>query len=157
MRVLQGHPSFRWYPLSGEYPERTGRRHGTQPEQLRTFQHTATQWKYDEFRVSERSKKRTPTSSSSSAPDHNSAPQVATVTAHCDGCGKLGHKREECKSNGTHPDFNKTRPLIGCSSYNASHVTTQLPRWTLNPHRPRVGLRHPTSPGELRLLPLRSQ
>ena len=83
---------------------------------------------------------------SSFALDHSSTPQVATVTAHC-----------ECKSNGSHPDFNKTGPWIGWSSYNASHVTTQLPRWILNPYRPRVGLRHPTSPGKLRLLPLRSQ
>ena len=76
------------------------------------------------FRVAERSKKRTHTSTSSSAPDRSShsagydkgkaskktesssaphasaVPQVATVTAHCDGCGKLGHKRDECKSSG---------------------------------------------------------
>ena len=131
--------------------------------------------------VSERSKKRTHTSYSSSVPDrsshsagydkgkaskktesssaldHSSTPQVATVTAHCNGCGKLEHKREECKSNGSHPDFNKTGPWIGCSSYNASHVATQLPRWILNHHRTRVVRRLPISPGELRLLPLRSQ
>jgi len=46
-----------------------------------------------------------------------SIPQATTDTAHCVGCGKLNHKREDCKSNRTHPDFNKTGAWIGCSSY----------------------------------------
>ena len=37
---------------------------------------------------------------SASGPSGQSIPQVTTVTAHCDGCGKLNHKREDCKSNG---------------------------------------------------------
>ena len=131
---------------------------------------TATQWERDEFRVAERSKKRARTSFSSFAPDRNShsagydkgksskktesssasqinaLPQVTTVTGHCDGCGKLDHKRDECKSNGSHPDFNKNGPWIECSSYKkiadqyhvtpTSHVTQQLPRWILNHDRP---------------------
>jgi hypothetical protein len=53
--------------------------------------------------------KTTKRTESASGPSSLSVPpQVTTVTAHCDGCGKLNHKREECKSNGTHPDFNKT-------------------------------------------------
>ena len=80
------------------------------------FEKTANQWERDKFRVAERSKKRAHTSYSSSAPDRNShsagygkgksskktksssglqviaIPQVATVTIHCDGCGKLNHK-----------------------------------------------------------------
>ena len=97
------------------------------------FEKTATQWERDEFKVAERCKKRSHASSSNSGPDRSSntdrnptkrvestsepsgqsIPQTTTVTAHCDGCGKLNHKREDCKSNETHPDFNKT----GCCSY----------------------------------------
>ena len=61
---------------------------------------------------------------SASGPSGQSIPQVTTVTAHCDRYGKLNHKREDCKSNGTHPDFNKTGAWIGCSSY--KKITEQL-------------------------------
>ena len=46
------------------------------------FEKTATQLERDEFRMAERSNKRTHTSTSSSAPHANVVPQVATVTAH---------------------------------------------------------------------------
>ena len=107
------------------------------------FEKTATQWERDEFRVAERCKKRSHASSSNSGPDRssttdrnpphdrstggnrskttkraksNSGPPVQSIP-HCDRCGKLNHKREYCKPNGSHPDFNKTGAWIGCSTY----------------------------------------
>ena len=106
------------------------------------FEKTATRWERNEFRVVERCKKRSHLSSSNSGPDRSSnkdrnpthdrstgvdksKPTKRTASAsgpssqsiRCDGCGKLNHKREDCKSNGTHPDFNKTGAWIGYSSY----------------------------------------
>ena len=59
--------------------------------------------------------------------ESSSAPHASVVRANPD---KLNHKQEECKSNGSHPDFNKTGHGLDAPAAEqldvkpASHVTT---------------------------------